>query len=459
LSREPSVLNGVRPDGTYAYAHVDDHELAERLLRLGPDWVPPEPPKESRFRRPRYGVDVHDLASAGWAVVFPPGRSRRKRELLEPLLSRRREEAGGLFREIQYIPNETCNYFLTRHGTSFGDPDPERMPYYVLLVGNAEEIPFRFQWELDQLYAVGRIDFEEEEQYRAYAESVRDAEERPSRMPRRVTFFGAQNEGDRATQRTTENLVLPTARKIEERCRGWEVERILGHEATREELSRLLSGPEPPPLLFTASHGMVFRPDDPRQKSQQGALVCSDWPGVGNPVAREHYLAAEDLRPAGRPLQGTITFNFACHSGGTPEWDSFPDPGAERPDRLAHSPFAAALPRRLLGESGALAVIAHVDRAWTTSFDWEGEGEGDPRTFVNVLLPLLDGCRVGFATEALGSLYGSLSRSVKEGWEARRPAPSAGDLTDVARLWRATNDIRSFLVFGDPAVYLPAAHQ
>ncbi|MGD2071000.1 MAG: hypothetical protein PVI57_20190, partial [Gemmatimonadota bacterium] len=237
-------------------------------------------------------------------------------------------------------------------------------------------------------------------------------------------------------------------------------------EATRAELSRLLGGPETPDVLFTASHGMVFEPDDPRQRDHQGALLCGDWPGPGHPIVREHYFAAEDLELALRSGLPPITFHFACHGGGTPEWDSFPEPHAVEPRRLAERPFTAALPRKLLAHprGGSRAVIAHVDRAWTTSFDWNREerrGRQDaPKVFLGALANLLDGRRVGFAMEPFGQLYGALTRSFLSRWEAQplaaaRRRPYTGETPEqLARAYRGANEARSFQLFGDPAVRL-----
>lgn len=451
--RRDLALNGIRPDGRYAYPIPDDAEIAQWF-------VPPEPPPRSKLRAPERGIAAGDLAEAGWAVVYPAGGRVRYEPLLRELLELREEQAGDLYQSIDLYPKESCDYFLERLRANLGHADPQRLPYYVLLVGSPREIPFEFQGQLDQVYAVGRLHFEADEHYEAYAGSVRDAERQPPRKPRRrITLFGALNGDDPATLRTTERLLEPLAAEVERSVGGrndWGLERIVGPAARRDTLADLMTGTDAPDLLFTAGHGMVFDPGDPEQLALQGALLCSDWAGPGHPVERQHYLAAEDLAIQGRPLHGSIAFHLACHSGGTPAWDSFAPPGTGERRRLAQRPFVSALPQRLLAEAGALAVVAHVDRAWTTSFDWNpSDDEPDARVFRNTILPLVDGCRVGDATESLGSLYGVLASRVKEHLERSRVlGPTGPDPARSARLWRATNDIRSFVVFGDPAVRL-----
>jgi hypothetical protein len=376
---------------------------------------------------------------------------------------------------MERYPRESCESFLLRHGADLADAAPERVPYYLLIVGSPEEIPFEFQWELDQVYAVGRLHFDEPEEYAAYVRHLLEAEDRDADRPRSLTFFGVQNENDPATRRTTEDLIMPLADELERSRFGRaEIRRTTGPEATRDRLSSLLGGDQTPDLLFTASHGMVFDPGEERQRAHQGAIVCSDWPGPDHGVAREHYFAGEDVSGDGRMPE--LAFLFACHSGGSPEWDSFPkDRQTERAlrgdemelPRLAPEPFLAALPRTLLAHpgGGSRAVIAHVDRAWTTSFDWNlGRGGPDrpnvPKLFRAALEALLDGKRVGYAMEPFGSLYGSLTRSFTSHWEARALATTArrnssmGRPEQLARAFRAANDARSFVVFGDPATRL-----
>src|SRR6185369_3560701 len=144
----------------------------------------------------------------------------------------------------------------------------------------------------------------------------------------------------------------------------------IGDPATKSTLDGILRGAiegGPPAVLFTGSHGKSFRPDDPRQPGSQGALICQDWSGYGK-VEREAYFDASDL-PANAKVHGMVHFLFACYGGGCPQLDSF-NRLSDSPKTIASKPMMARLPQALLAhpQGGALAVLAHVDRAWAYSF-------------------------------------------------------------------------------------------
>lgn len=343
--------------------------------------------------------DVTDLAQTGWGVIFAETVSPAVRDALQPLCRLRRSQATrhkqAYYQEYVYYPGETKQAFLRRlHVAPSGAADPEQMPYYLLLVGDPESIPFSFQYQLDVQYAVGRIHFDTVDEYAHYAISVAAAESNPA--PRReATFFGVRNPDDAPTALSASRLVAPLAERIraaqaaQPPTSRWEISTIIGDGADKAQLGRLLGGQQTPAFLFTASHGIGFPPDDARQREQQGALVCQDWPGPTHwrrDIPQDFYLAADDVGDDVN-VSGLVAFVFACFGAGTPRLDDYPQladgsrggltPFERRLARpIAPHAFVARLPQRLLGhpKGSALAVVGHVERALGSSFAWESEG-------------------------------------------------------------------------------------
>lgn len=418
---------------------------------------------EEAFRRPIPGVDPLRLDSAGWGVVFAPGTAGI-RDRMRPLLDHREAQAGPLYKVVDYSQEKPSKAkFLESQEAPGGNPDPKKFPYYVLLVGDPRTISFRFQYELDVQYAVGRLWLERPEDYESYANAVVDAETAAQERlrPQRLTFFGAANDDDPPTRRLRADLIEPLSQALHQ-FQGWEVRTHFDLEAKKEHLYDLLGGPETPALLFTGGHGLAFRAEEEkqlkeiqkRQLAEQGALICQDWPGPKKwkgELLAGHYFTGADLRP--KPdLHGLIAFQFACYSGGTPELDNFfADNSLGQPQRIALEPFVARLPQRLLA-GGALAVVAHVDRAWNTVFS--PEGKSDPTVFESTLKSLLLGEPLGWATEYLNQRYAELAAELSHQFEDQQSILQPFDEETFLRVWRSNNDARNFVVLGDPAVRL-----
>lgn len=435
--------------------HIRDEPVDDAMLR-NCEWVVERFGPDDPNRTEAQDVDPRSLASAGWGVIFAPGITTGIETALEPLLLRRKHQAGGHFKKYIYAtePSGEKESIFTPKLTEPGPADPKRMPYYLMIVGSPEEVPFRFQYGLSVTYAVGRIYFDNEESYGAYAQNVIEAEKAAERksddLPaRKMTFFSVSHPGDRATERSEKELIQPLAEKIAADRAGWPREVFSGKQATKEQLKSLLGGGATPSLLFTASHGISYPLGNPRQKTRQGALLCWDWPGEDHPVLKEHYFSGDDL-PADANLRGLIAFHFACYSGGTPDISSFVDAETGKPVPIAPKPFVSHLAQKLLSHpKGALAVIGHVDRAWTTSFGWSDLSQVG--VFENTVKRLLDGEPVGHAMEYFSHHHALMSVRYTMLTEDR-DALGPGNPGDLARTFRANNDARNFVVLGDPAV-------
>ncbi len=429
---------------------------------------------------PKEGVDPKDLAQAGWGAVFAYDADPKVRQQLRPLLDHRRAQAGRGYREfaekLGYRPGESKQQFLARHGAGPGPADPDRIPYYLLIVGGPESIPYAFQYQLDVQYAVGRIFFDQLRDYGAYASSVVAAETGSLRRPRRVTLFATRNPDDLATAASAAELAAPLVERLSKDRPDWEIQGLIGQQATKARLAETFGigeapmrrqhrGPPPqlplgtPALLLSATHGVGFPNGDPRQLRGQGALLCQDWPGPGGPegpLDESWYFSGEDLT-AHAQVAGLISFHFACYGAGTPRYDDFAhDQDGTRRQLTPHA-FVAALPQRLLSHpsGGALAVIGHVDRAWGYSFMWPQAGR-QTQVFEDCLARLMDDHPIGSAFECFNERYAELASDLSVELEEVRYGKRL-DRRALAGMWTANNDARDFVILGDPAVRLVAA--
>lgn len=411
--------------------------------------------QKKSFLRLIEGVNPQNLAQTGWGVIFARDRDDPSvldvKQKLAPLLEHRQQQAKERYKVYEYPPGYSKTKFLMEHGV--GDSsvvDPSKVPYYLLIIGSPKTIPYDFQYQLDIAYAVGRIFFEDIDDYAKYARHVVDVEEGKISRPRHAVFFGVQNERDKATELSVDRLITPLVRWMteEEPNHGWKVDDLLKDKAKKEQLKQLLGGSEIPSFLFTASHGVFFEQGHELQLKHQGALVCQDWRGPGKPITKDAYFSADDISNEAQ-LHGLIAFHFACHSIGTPKEDSFECLSNESNESsIARNPFVACLPQRLLSQ-GALAVVGHVDRVLKYSYSGS-YGQQQLETFIDSLKRLLlQGAPVGYAVESFNERYSALAADLLDA--RTNSAYSDEDLSD---LWLAYRDARSYAIIGDPAVRL-----
>ncbi len=417
------------------------------------------------------GYDQTNLDEVHWGIIHGPDIPEKDiRSVLGDLIDKRKAH-NNIF---TYVPGESHDDFWKRRNQNYGLIDPDRVPYYLLLIGSPEQIPFSFQYGLDTQNAVGRLYFEDLEDYRRYAQNVLAYEQAETlQREARVAFFAPHHDHDQATENTATYLVRPLVNTFaNDAALGFTVEHYHkdGQVPTKQNLLDLLTRTnQQPSLLFTATHGLMLPIDDyERQRKEQGAFVCQDWPGdkpgQEKPISNHMYLAGTDLKGDMR-FDGLIAFAFACYSGGTPRLSDFAHFDEQRLPELTQKPFVAYLPQRLLAQ-GALAFIGHVERVWDYSFTIEeqpGFGYPNTDTFKHTLRAVLKGVPVGHAMEMFNQRYLSLNQVVFEGSKSLfrryfKEEDDTVDLGDLARQWAALHDARSYVLYGDPYVSLRIKH-
>lgn len=410
-------------------------------------------------------VDPTQPSRAGWAIVLRAGASAELQAAVQPLIDRRKKVvAPDRCKVLEYRPGETMRKWLARHGVAPGSVIPTKVPYYVTLVGGPTEIPFDFQYLLNVEYAVGRLAFDTVDQYRTYAEGVAAYETAPAlKNAKQVTYWGPRHAADRSTQMSADSLIKPLMEGVPAAGdqpaegaiageKGFRSTCFLAVEATKANLLETLHAPAPPAVLFTASHGMGWPKNDPRQRPAQGALLCQDWAGFGQ-VSPAHFLTAAEVED-GANVGGLVAFVFACYGAGTPQTDAFLTDRGHGPVEVAPAPFVAALPQRLLTHPNgpALAVIGHIERAWGYSIKPTGAG-AQIGPFRQFLARVLSGEPVGHAMLNFTRRYAVLSSALASLLDESSKDPKLPP-QEVAATWVERNDAQNYVVLGDPAVRL-----
>jgi hypothetical protein len=464
-------FNGVRRDGKAARSPMDPAVLVATIAAPQEESLARAAGKRLLAGR-AFGLLPGRSATkwehTGWGIVFAQGASQSLRDALAALMEHRRKlliDAGkpAFYRELEYLPGEGARAFLGRFGADISQVDPFKVPYYLLLVGGPGSIPFQVQWDLAFGYAVGRLAFDDDAGYAAYARSLVEQEGAPA-TTRDVVVFGTRHLGDAATILSDAKLVTPIDKGLPgdgllANPPAKEVASVMGGQpfgstslrgpaATRGALLGALGGGQArPSLLFAACHGLECDPDDAAQATTQGALVCGDWKGIGD-LPASALLTAEAAQDA--TVKGLVAFVFACHGAGTTAKDDITgDPASGHV--LAKADFVAALPKGLLShpKGSALAYIGHVNSATGFSID-APVGGVHVEVYWGAALAILMGEPVGHAVRPFAERVGALANEL-----VKVLMPGTGvDATSIATAWLERNDARNQIVLGDPAVRL-----
>jgi len=410
-------------------------------------------------------LDLDRIDKAGWGVVFASDEDSEVKKQISRLVDHRLSQIvdATIVKELTYDTDKRPDWrtWLATYGVSLGSPDPHKVPYYLLVVGSPERIPFDFGYLLSTEYAVGRLHFDDAEGYRRYINSLIQYEKgKASPRAKQAVFFAPRLNFDPATQRSADQLINPLADGVPpqpspRRIEGFQVHKVLGTGATKQALVDLFAtsvGKLPPAFLFVASHGMGTRKSNDDQPALHGALVCQDWPGYGA-IDSKHYFSASDV-PTNSQLHGLISFFFACYSAGTPAFDRYLHEPKQKPPRIADRAFIAALPKAMLSHpnGGALACIGHVELAWSCSYIASTPG-ANLNHFQNAVTWLLQGKPVGWAMKDFPLLYMQKSTDLSKKLEEISFQGIVSD-QDLAVNWIERNDAEGYIILGDPAVSL-----
>ena len=475
-------FNGIRADnGKYAFPEVPLQGLARHLVSRSPlrrkirarrssgrfisrffgqPGLPLDHPDHTTLIAPLSETEKDNLATAGWGVLYPEGEKETLLNPLSPLLDLRRQQAGPLYKEIAYLPGQSLAQVLEANGAPQFQSDPTQVPYYLMVVGSPSQIPFSIQYGLDRQFAVGRLDFDDPIDYGHYAQTVAERESaRVSQLE--TTLFGTRHPGEATTELLADFLV----KKLKTRMANsldpvhYSFATKTEEKATKNTLARLMGGSLTPDLLLTATHGLILPPSTSDRMLRQGALLTAEYPGTaawnGNPIPPRMIFSGGDIKPEA-DFNGMLALVFACYGGGTPERSSFPLEPHLPGSHESYRPFVANLPKRMLaGRRGCRAVIAHVDNAYIWAFTDASKRE-QTETFQAFFRGLLEGRTIGFAMDVFQRAHLEKLAQYRELVEAFNEDHAGVEDDRLVQAWFAVNDLRNYILLGDPAVRLPA---
>jgi hypothetical protein len=440
--------------------------------------------RDNSFGRRETDAAPNDLPAQRWAVVAPEGKEGdRLLDAVAPLMRLRAEEQRADVITYRVPEGMDARRAVAWKKEVYWSEDVEEAdrPLYLLVLGDLHHVSLELQHALANSALVGRAHFADTagetdlDGYAAYAEKVVHfaREGTPERSPD-LSFFVARD-GTPATLHGEARLITPS---LEAATRNREQGRLPAASVraleveTVDELLAAGKGPRPS-VLLSVSHGLGAPrrgwPSKHEQWQRQGALV----------LGQNEILDAE--RMLGQAfLPGGLWFCLACFGAGTPSESAYHRWLSQLAQESAYSgkasavfaslpssgqrSFVAAMPQAALrNPAGPLAVISHVDLAWTYAFSSSTDlSESRSLRIHSALEVMVRGSRAGVALEALMRFYRETNDELMISYEREENARAEGraDPTDRKKhghLWMLRNDLRGYILLGDPAARLPLA--
>lgn len=408
--------------------------------------------------------DPNDIAVQGWAVIV----SSEDVELvasLGPLLDLREEEIGRR-PEVLEVPRDV-EPEVWRDEVYRRDRPLEEVPRFLLILGDLDRVPMSLQQHLCHEAFVGRLPTRDLRVCAAYAEKVCRAEAQRPDAGADVVFYSSRD-GSAAVEEAERHLLKPCASGLQigrrsgrlpaRSVRTVDGRRFLDHSDVTDPRSSART------VLVSVAHGLGA-PDGgwtsaADQRALQGALVMNG----------ERLFGAREVSRAPF-IPGGAWLSVACFGAATPAEDVYFQWAQQL--RVAPSTLnyllesqpidgrgfvAATASAALANPEGPQCVYGHAGLAWGCSYLDAAERSRADR-FSDLVGALVKGRRAGVALGA--SLHRSFWRVDAMIVDAERRAAnaprrfgraSAPDQEQIDYLRLTREDLRAYMLLGDPAV-------
>ena len=412
----------------------------------------------TKILKPPPDVDFSDWKSAGWGLILPYRNNLSNKELASAsdapkpiqLLCEMRNNAP-IFRyradtkeAVTHIRNYATRKSVPIENMNFG-VKRDAIPFYLLIYGTPDEIPWRFQYQLNATHAVGRLDLTGRALQNYVRALINDWQSESADASKAIIWAA---ETDAITKLMGSAIARKVYRKLQH-DRDYRVQFISRDKATQDNLISALKGWKPG-LVITTSHGSTSPWSNPRQMSRNLGLMI------------DQNKQTLDLKKLSKwEPNGAIWYAHACCSAGSDQtsvYDGLFD-GQTPNGQLLNAVTklgakVAPLPRALLGAPKPLrCFIGHVE----PTFDWTirppEAGDDLTKPLVTALYNNLYSSKpVGLAFRDFYRRLLALSALYDEMRARYNQHQDTGAQMVYSRL--AAWDIKSTVILGDPALSL-----
>lgn len=406
-------------------------------------------------------VDAGDPLSAGWTFLVAENDSRKPQiiDAMKPLAEHRGMTTADSPLLFGGEPEEDWPTWLEEHFFS-KQLAGERVPQYVLMVGDPKMLPFRLQSLLDIVANVGRVDFDDLGDLAEYvAKIIRLETAADPAVSRDVVLFAPDGGTNDPTYFSREYMVDPLTQYIADELQ-FRTAALTGYDATKRHLVEAFHGARPA-LVYTASHGLGLTGQPLEQQKRYNGAICCQAPG---PLTLDDLFTGDDVPMAEPFLEGAAFFQFACFGYGTPAQSDYSHWLSAVPSRYAEEDFVAALPKRLLAHPrGPIAYVGHLDTAFLHGFTDQhdpyiaGRWHARIQPFLAAVVRLLQVQPSGFAMEDMNKHFAICNSLLADIYDEQKQGTlswTQQTYTKFVDRWIIRNDAQNYMVLGDPAARL-----
>jgi hypothetical protein len=432
--------------------------LRKRIPKgFAPKLAPPPPPNLTDWTS----------AQVGWGLVLPYRAGLSSEALAsaddapEPIRELRAARGDAPVFRYRADSQLSITHLLTYRsgaeefvplGSSEPGVGPGRLPFYLLIYGSPDVIPWEFQFILNASRAVGRLDLEGEA-LENYIAALHSGWGGAASNVRHALVWSANNGQADITRLMRDSIAAGVHGLLED---DQDIDKAVfidgfSADATSAALLDALADLRPG-FILTTSHGQTGPLDDlPTMGRDLGLLVDQNY----------EVMQPEEFLTRWEP-DGAIWYAHACcsaGSNGTTIYDGLVPAGSEVDSLLKAvarlGAKVAPLPRALLGAKKPLrAFVGQVE----PTFDWTLR---QPRTsgfltdplqaalYNRLFQPEPAGMALRPCYQKLGSLYAEYD-------EALRQFNNNKDTKDILLFCQlAARDVQSMVILGDPTAVLP----